>query len=442
MLYEFRNMFNSILLYLPNILKAIVLLLIAWGAAVLVRNLTKKVLEKTGVAEHLAKGRKPADPAYGKERAGNIAQIVYFLVFLLFIPSILDALDMESVSGPITHMMQNILGFIPRLIGAGIVLFIGYFIAKILRDLSYQFLKTVNIDKWYDKISPEKSYQRDVNQEEVGEKGEQLALADILSKIVFGLVMIPIITIALETLKIATLTEPILLVLNNVMGMVPNVFVAILLIVLGYYIAQFVASILEGLIIRMGVEKAYNWIDKNTQGKTPRFNLAKIIANIVKGLIIFFMTVEALRVLKLDVLNTIGYAAIAYLPLLLSGLLIIGLGVVAGYFVESLINKYAQSPFTAVIAKYIIIIFAVFMTLEQVRFASRIVTIAFLLVLGGLSVAFALSFGLGGRDFAGRQLERFEESVEKKNKEHAKTDNLSDKVLDKDFEDHNPNLPN
>lgn len=429
MTYELNNIFNSVLGFLPNLLKAVILFLIAWGVAVLVKNLITKVLNKTGMERHLAKGRSPADPAYGKERSKNIAQIAYFLVFLLFFPSILDALDMESVSGPIAHMMQNLLGFIPRLIGAGIILFVGYFISKILRDLSFNFLKTVNIDKWYDKMNSNLSVTHPQAKKEGVSETQQFTLADVLSKVVFGLVMIPVITMALETLNIATLTEPILLVLNNVMSMVPNIFVAIILIVLGYYIAQFVSTILEGLLTRMGIEKVYTWIDEGTDGNIPRFNLSKIIANIVKTLIILFMTVEALRVLKLDVLNNIGYSVIAYLPLLVSGLLIIGIGVIGGYFVESLINKYAKSPFTAAVAKYIIIIFAIFMTLEQIKFASTIVTTAFLLVLGGLSVAFALSFGLGGREFAKRQLEKFEENVERKNKEDARRNNLVDKDI-------------
>lgn len=412
--YEYGNIWDSILAYLPSLVKVLILFLIAWGVAVLVRNLITKLLTKTGVEERLSKGRTPDDPSYGEEKVKNIAQIAYFLVFILFLPSILDALDMESVSGPISHMMQNILGFIPRLLGVGIILFIGYFIAKILRDLSFNFLKTVNVDKWYDKVSTDLSETSDKEAIE----GQKFTLAEVLSKVVFGLVMIPVITMALETLNISTLTEPILLMLNNVMAMVPNIFVAIILIMLGYYIAQFVSTILERLLSRMGIEKIYTWIDEGTDGNVPRFNLSKIIANIVKTLIILFMTVEALRVLRLDVLNTIGYSIIAYLPLLVSGLLIIGLGVLGGYFAENLINKYAKSPFTAAIAKYIIIVFAIFMTLEQIKFASTIVTTAFLLVLGGLSVAFALSFGLGGREFAKRQLEKFEENVERKNDEN------------------------
>ncbi|HLR20566.1 MAG TPA: mechanosensitive ion channel [Tissierellaceae bacterium] len=409
--YYFGNTLEGIIGYIPSILKAILLLLIAWGVASLARQIIEKLLFKTKVDEYLARGQKPADPEYGEDKVQDIAQIIYFLVFLLFIPSILDTLDMDSVSAPISNMMQNLLAFIPRLIGAGIILFIGYFIAKILRDLSYTFLQTVNIDKWYNKFSPQLS---DDSTKESVEK-QQYTLANVLSKVVFGLFLIPVITMALETLSIVTLTEPILIVLNNVMRMVPNIFVAIILIVLGYYIAQFISKVLEDLLTRAGIEKVFHWIDESTDGNIPKFNLSKIIANIVQIVIILFMTVEALRVLKLDVLNTIGYAVIAYLPLLISGFIIIGVGILAGYLVENLINKYANSPFAAAITKYMIIVFAVFMTLEQIKFASTIVNIAFLLVLGGLSVAFALSFGLGGREFAKRQLEKFENKVEEDN---------------------------
>ena len=125
-----------------------------------------------------------------------------------------------------------------------------------------------------------------------------------------------------------------------------------------------------------------------------------------------FITVEALNVLKLEVLNNIGTAIILYIPLLVSGLLIIILGTLAGYFVESIIVKHVNSPISGKIAKYIIIVFAIFMTLEQIKFASTIVNTAFLLILGSLAVAFAVAFGIGGRDFARRQLDKLDRSID------------------------------
>lgn len=425
----FTDMWTSMIMFLPSIVKALVLFLIAWLVAVAIKKLVQKALLKMNVDEKLARGKRPSDPEYGKEKVKNLAQVAYFLVFLLFLPSILDALAMDSVSAPISNMMNNLLAFIPRLIGAAIIGFIGYFIAKIIRDLTYMFLQTVNIDKWYNKITT-KAGSGTIDQ------SKKNTLADVLSKVVFGLVLIPVVTLALETLNIRTLTEPIVIVLNKVMEMIPNVLVAIVLVVAGYYIASFVSKLLEELLSRMGINRVFGFMNDSVKKDALTIDISKIIATIVKVLIILFITVESLGILKLDVLNTIGYGIIGYLPLVISGILIIGIGLLAGYFVESLINKYTKSPYTAAIAKYIIIVFSVFMTLEQIKFASTIVNIAFLLVLGGLSVAFAVAFGVGGRDFAARQLAKFEAKVEKENKKPVPEGNMFDKM--KETEKNNP----
>ncbi len=410
---EIQNAINNIIGFLPNIVKALFLFLIAWVVAVIVKNLVKKVLLKFNVDKTLSKGKTPPDIKYGKERVDNISQIVYYLLFILFIPSILDALNMRSVSAPISNMMDKLLAFIPNLIGAAVIIFIGYFIAKIIRDLVFSVLQTINIDKWYNKITPDFADDSKSNISQT----QKNTLAKVLSNVLFGIILIPVITVALETLKITTLTRPIVIVLNKVLSIIPNIFVAIILIIVGYYIAKFVGQILTALLSRMGIQKVYSWIDLNTgSSNIPKFDLASIIGNLVKALIILFITVEALGIIKLEVLNTIGSAIIGYVPFLLSGFIIIIVGVFAGYFVEAVIKKYSRSGFAAVIAKYIIIIFALFMTLEQINFASSIVNIAFLLVLGGLSVAFAIAFGVGGRDFAKGQLEKLEKKIEEENK--------------------------
>lgn len=398
-----QGAWNNILLALPNVLKAILFLLIAWGAASVTRNLAIKGLTKIKFkSRKLKDGEEKAD-GQREDIIKSIGQLLYLLVFVLFIPSILDALNMESISIPISNMMQKLLAFIPNIIGAIIILFIGFFVARIIRDIAYSFFNTLNIDKWYDKLAIEP--EKDTTTE------SQTTLSKILSNVLYGIILIPVITMALETLKIQTLTTPIVTMLNSIITMVPNIFVAIILILIGHYIAKYVGQILTALLSRVGIQKVYSWAEKNSEANIPRINLAQLIGNIVRAIIMLFITVEALNVLKLQVLNNIGTAIILYIPLLISGLLIILLGTLAGYFVESIIVKHAKSPLSGEIAKYIIIVFAIFMTLEQIKFASTIVNTGFLLVLGALAVAFAISFGIGGREFAKKQLEKLDKSI-------------------------------
>lgn len=132
---------------------------------------------------------------------------------------------------------------------------------------------------------------------------------------------------------------------------------------------------------------------------------------IVTTLIGLFFLVEALSVLNLEILNTIGGAIIAYLPLVLSASIILALGFVGGNIISSVIVKSTGNRFFGEIVKYLLIIVAVFMTLDQLNFAQSIVNAAFLLILGAVAVAFAISFGIGGRSFAEKQLSKFEQKV-------------------------------
>ncbi len=431
---------NDVIAYIPNIIKAVILLVIAFIIAKIGEKLSLKIMEKTKLDERLSKKEEVDPDNKGKEKIETISKVVYYFILILFLPSILDALDMRSVSGPITNMMTNFLGFIPNLIGAILILVIGYFVAKLLKDFTKSLLMTINLDNYYNKINPD--YQREsrkVNPDNsIEQEGDYITenketLSNVLANIVFVIVLIPVITMALETLGVETLTEPITLILNKVLEMIPNIFVAVLLIVVGYYIAKFVGNLLTSFLKSTGVEKVYTWMEEKTDSHIPKFSLSDIIGKTVSVLIMLFITVEALSILELQVLNTIGSAIIAYIPLLVSGMIILSLGIFFGFFVEGLLKKYTSSAFTAAIAKYMIIIFAIFMTLEQIKFASSIVNIAFLLILGGLSVAFALSFGLGGREFAKNQLKKFEDKTEEVAEEIAENKKDNDSTTKDEF---------
>lgn len=308
---------------------------------------------------------------------------------------------MNSVSQPISSMMQKFLAFLPNLFAAAIILTIGIIVIRFVRNLVYNLLNGLQIDRFFNKIYVGKQ-----------EQPPKETLSTVLSNIVMFVLLVPVITIALEALNIQMISQPIVSVLDRVIGMIPNIFVAIVLVIVGYYLARFVSGLLVSLLNRTGINSIYGYFGfRPTSDGTPRFQLAEILGQIVKVLIILFFTVEALNVLRLNVLNQIGNAIIVYLPMLVSALLILGLGLVAANLLQQLIARYTGSSFSANIVKYVIILFAVFMTLDQLGFATSIVNLAFLLILGSLAVAFAIAFGIGGREFAKRQLSKFEKSL-------------------------------
>jgi hypothetical protein len=102
-----------------------------------------------------------------------------------------------------------------------------------------------------------------------------------------------------------------------------------------------------------------------------------------------------------------------FTPKLLVAMLVVVFGSYCARFVGNAVQSYcmdAQIPDADMlgrIARYLIVIFVVMIALSQVEVGGDIVQRTFLIILGGLVLALALAFGLGGKDWAAAMLERW-----------------------------------
>ena len=401
--------FNSFMGFLPTLLGAIALLVVAWIVAILVRKAAQKGLKAVGFGRLLTKWGLTNSDEQADSTIDSIGKVLYYLVWLIFLPGILGMLGLNAIATPITNMLNSVLAFIPKLFAAAVILAIGVFVGRFVKNLVYNLLVTVNIDKWISKMTSSSSEA----EEAAPTQSEKMTIAKVLANVVYVIILVPIITVALETLQVRSISEPIIMVLNQVLAAIPNIIVAVILVAVGVVLAKFVGDLITGLLQGTGINKLNKYL--KSDGKMT-IDLAKILGQIVEVVLIVFFVVEALNVLNLEVLNTIGKAVIAYLPLVLSALIILGIGLIGGSLLGNFITKSTGSRMSGEIVKYILIVMAVFMGLNQLQFATSIVNVAFLLILGGLSVAFAISFGIGGREFAKHQLARLEAKMEKEDK--------------------------
>jgi hypothetical protein len=102
--------------------------------------------------------------------------------------------------------------------------------------------------------------------------------------------------------------------------------------------------------------------------------------------------------------------------MVLTAILIIGIGFYVGDLVKrvvkSMVRQKTEGKLLGNIAKYTIITLTFFMALNQLGVASTIVNATFILILGGFTLAFGLAFGLGGREAAGRTLNKLSNKME------------------------------
>lgn len=393
------SLFYPLLSALPGVIRMLVLVIIAFSLAGLLRKFTLSGLSKIQFSQKLQEwgAIKPEDN--GQSLIKTLGQLVYFLVILFFLPSILSGLNISSTVDPISSMFEKFFAFIPNMIAAGLILFVGTFFCKFIKGLLTGVLERLDIDAWYTKVTGQVKLPFDSQQ-----------IISVLSTVVYVLIFIPILTLALETLGITSISQPIVTILNQVIGILPNVLVALVLIAVGSFVAKLIGNLLENLLETAGINNYSKYLFAKEEAN---FELSAIITQVVRAIIIVFFFIQAIQVLNLEVFNAVGSALLAYLPSLISALAIVILAIITSNLVANFLQKVTDSPLVITIVRYLIIVFAVFMALDQLKFAQHIVQSTFTIVLGALAVAFALAFGLGGREFAARQLEKLEKKINK-----------------------------
>jgi hypothetical protein len=130
--------------FLPQVLAAGLLAGIAWGVAGLLRVAVANLLGAFQVDEKL--GEHTGHDLKKVSLSSTLADAVYYLIWLLFLPEIIDALRMDGLS-PVKEMVGQILGFLPRLFGATIVFLLFYVVARIVQRLAANLLSGIGFDR-------------------------------------------------------------------------------------------------------------------------------------------------------------------------------------------------------------------------------------------------------------------------------------------------------
>lgn len=195
---------------------------------------------------------------------------------------------------------------------------------------------------------------------------------------------------------------------------VPMVLVAILVLILGWI----VAGILKGMTIKLfkalkvneALDKA--GLDTLTARAGHELNAGKFMGTLVKWFVIAVFFIVALDILNLtEVTSFVREVVIGYLPKVIVAVLILMVAMIianvaSGAVASAVRASGARKPaFFEKLTYYAIITFAVLAALNQLEIAPELVQTLFMGIVFALSLALGLSFGLGGKDAAGRYVD-------------------------------------
>lgn len=363
-----------------GVVKAVLLLVLAYFIASAVRSMLKALLNKTSFCKSQEDGAKKESIV---EYIGDIA---YLFVMLLFVPGIFSALGASTIATPILDMMRSIWSFLPNLLGAGIVLMLGNLVAKLIRQLLAPALKKANVDKLQEKLGCETP--------------SDVSLSETLAYLVYVLILIPVIIAALQVLKLDVLTAPATMMLQEILTYIPLVAAALFVAGLGVVLGRLVSQIVTRLIAASGAdEKVKEFIGETSY----KFSLSGIVGSILNGVIVILFTVQGVNLLKLEILTKVGTAIIGYLPNILAAVLVMAAAWIGSAAAQ---RAFEKNGFTccAAFIRGLILIIAGFMILSQLGIAVSIVNEAFIIILTGAALAFAIAFGIGGADIVKKYL--------------------------------------
>ena len=387
----------------PKILIAILILIATWVVARAVKWVIQKAIDRTpALRKHMTGG---PEETVGHQ-LGTIAKLIIWLVGIM---AALQFLGIGQILAPVNELVTEIFAFLPNLIAAGLIFFVGLIVARIVRRLVETVLIAANVDGLLARVgigSTEGTVRTSPEAVPAGMApgATRASLARAAGVLVYALIIIPVAIAALQALQIEAIAGPATAMLNEILTAIPRVLAAALWIGIAFVAARFLKMIIEAILPPTGFDDAVRSTGVLPAAAFP----SRIVANIAMIAIILAASIEAARQLGGDQIAIFLAQVTARGGKVIFGSLIIVVGIFLARIIANLVGSgTGEGGFAQTIIRYAIIALFTAIGLTFMGLADQIVMMAFGLILGAAAIATALAFGLGGRDAAARILERW-----------------------------------
>jgi hypothetical protein len=169
---------------------------------------------------------------------------------------------------PVQALVNQLMTFLPMLIGALLLFLVGWLIAKTVEAVVVKILKTIALDKIADQVQLSNV---------LGKGGIKAKLSELIGVIVYWLIMLAVIMVVFNALQLTVAAE----LFQSVVTFLPNVIAAVFILIVGMFAAAFLASTVRTAASNAGVLQAH------------------LLAQLVQTVVVIFATVAALQQLQI-----------------------------------------------------------------------------------------------------------------------------------------------
>lgn len=329
------GLLQNLIAFIPNLLAAVLVLLVGWIIAAIAKAVIKGILSRTNIDNRIAAailGR--SDRADLPKVEEWIANLVYWIIILFTVVAVLQTLQLEVVSRPLGGFLNQLIGFIPRIIGAAIILGVAWLVATLVKAITTRGLQAARVDERLDQ-RPEGA-PRDPN---------QLSLSNTIGTALYWFIFLLFLIPILDTLGLQQALQPIENLVGEILSILPNILAAVLIAAVGWLLATIVRRIVTNLLASAGFDQLGNrfGLRRTAAGQT----LSGIAGTIVYVLILIPVAISALNALGIEAISVPAIAMLQQilnaLPAIFTAALILFIAYFLGQFISDLVTSILRS---------------------------------------------------------------------------------------------------
>ncbi len=369
--------------FLPKLLGALVILVIGYIIAKVIAWIITNVINRTGVGNKLGKYLGSGTSSNAGKGFGTGA----FWVTMMFVAiACLKALELDTVSEPLTNLLNQFFGFVPKIIGAAVVGAVAYLIANIAK---------IGVHKGLTLSEADTRLQL-----------KQGTLTNSLPMAAFCFIMLMFLPVIFGALQMKELSGPVEGIVKQITDFLPNMISAGIILAVFFFIAKLASTLITNLLSGTGFNKFPQHLGLMSDTSTMASPPSELAGKASMGVILFMGVAQAIKILKLDMVSGFFNEAVEFAVPVIIGVAILGVGLWLANMARKAVaaSNMANSASVSNMAFGAIMVLTGVIALKKMGLAGEIVDLGFGLTLGGVALALALAFGLGGREAAGKYL--------------------------------------
>ncbi len=382
----FGGLAESFLASLYGILIFLIILVIGFLIAKVAAKVICKVLDKSPLDEAMEKvGVHQQVNKIGVESVSIlISKLFFWFIFAMFLQIALGYAGIDTLTAILTPVVL----FIPRIIIAVVIIIVGLYVAEMV----VAFLKKA-LDKTI--------LGKELNNLDDKAKGTGFTVSSLIFISVKVFVLLIFLQVALAVLAISILSS----FITPVLTLIPLILTAMVIVVIGLIVAEYVVKLLAGLLKEMDFDKLVDPVEAMVKRQG-------IIMRVLNGVVKMLVTLIFIQI-AVGVLNSTGAfnmlaqlinSVILWIPNLLAAILIGLIGFWIASWVHEKVLEWGKDkdvPFLGTIAtvmQFGVIYIAATMALDQAGIEVPMLYIVFSIAFGAIFIGIAVGFAFGSKD--------------------------------------------